>query len=407
MEIKWTEGGVCAPKGFRAAGVNCGIKKGSVKKDLALIVSDTECSAAGLFTKNRVKAAPVKLDISTLKNGKAMAVLANSGNANACAPKSDENAALMQKLCAEALGIDPSLVLVGSTGVIGMDLNMEAVEKGLPLVKEALSASAEGSDSAARAIMTTDTKKKELAVCFEKDGKTVTIGGISKGSGMIHPNMGTMLCYLTTDACIGSDLLKKTLKEVCDQTFNRISVDGDTSTNDSLIILANGASKTAEMKTDEDAAVFKAALLQLCTELARRMAADGEGAKHLITCTVNGCESEEKAEILSKSVIGSSLTKAAVFGCDANWGRILCAMGYSGADFDPEKTDIAFASEAGSIAVCQNGRGLPFDEDLALKILKEEEVEINIDLHEGNASVTCWGCDLTYDYVKINGDYRT
>ena len=238
MEIKWIEGGVCAPKGFRAAGVNCGIKKGSVKKDLALIVSDTECSAAGLFTKNRVKAAPVKLDISTLKNGKAMAVLANSGNANACAPKSDENAALMQKLCAEALGIDPSLVLVGSTGVIGMDLNMEAVEKGLPLVKEALSASAEGSDSAARAIMTTDTKKKELAVCFEKDGKTVTIGGISKGSGMIHPNMGTMLCYLTTDACIGSDLLKKTLKEVCDQTFNRISVDGDTSTNDSLIILA-------------------------------------------------------------------------------------------------------------------------------------------------------------------------
>ena len=407
MNIRWTEGGVCAPKGFQAAGIRCGIKKGAVKNDLMLILADGECTAAGLFTRNKVKAAPVKLDIETLKTGNARAIIANSGNANACAANDMKNAGRMQKICADELGIDPSLVLVGSTGVIGVELNTDVIAEGMPLLKESLTDSPAGSDEAAKAIMTTDTKKKELAVSYEKDGRTVTIGGISKGSGMIHPNMGTMLCYLTTDAAVSGGLLKKVLKDVCDQTFNRISVDGDTSTNDSLIILANGRSEAPAMETEEDAAEFREALLMICTELARRMAADGEGAKHLITCTVSGCASEEKAEILGKSVIGSSLTKAAIFGCDANWGRILCAMGYSGADFNPEETDISFVSSAGKVDVCRNGKGLVFDEDLAEKILKEDEVVIDILLHEGDASATCWGCDLTYDYVKINGDYRT
>ncbi|MBQ7994115.1 MAG: bifunctional ornithine acetyltransferase/N-acetylglutamate synthase [Solobacterium sp.] len=406
--MKYIEGGITAPKGFKAGGVNAGIKAGRTKNDLALIVSEKACAAAGLFTRNRVKAAPVQLDIETVKKGSAKAIIANSGNANACAPNDMENALKMQKLAADALGIEQDEVLVGSTGVIGVEINIGAIEKGLPSLIGCLSDEASGSDEAAKAIMTTDTKKKEQAVQFELNGKTVTLGGISKGSGMIHPNMGTMLCYLTTDCAVDSVTLKKVLKEVCDVTFNRISVDGDTSTNDSLIILANGMAENEPVtENSENYGIFKEALLAVCTDLARRMAADGEGAKHLITCKVANCESEEKAELLSKSVIGSSLTKAAIFGCDANWGRVLCALGYSGADFDPLKVDVDFVSSAGRISVCEKGKGLVFDEDKALEILKQDEVIIEINMNEGKEEATCWGCDLTYDYVKINGDYRT
>ena len=406
--VKMIEGGVTAAKGFKAGGINAGIRKGKTKNDLALIVSECECAAAGLFTRNKVKAAPVQLDIETVKSGKAMAIIANSGNANACAPNDMLNAKKMQKCAADALGIDADLVLTGSTGVIGQELNIAAVEEGMDALIASLSDSAAGSDEAAKAIMTTDTVKKEQAVQVEINGTTVTAGGISKGSGMIHPNMGTMLCYITTDCAIDAATLKQVLKEVCDVTFNRISVDGDTSTNDSLIILANGMAGNEPVEINTEAyQTFKDALLALCTDLARRMAADGEGAKHLITCTVAGCENEQKAETLSKSVIGSSLTKAAVFGCDANWGRVICALGYSGCDFDPLKVDISFSSDAGKVDVCEAGKGLAFDEDLALEILKQPEVIISVNMNEGNASATCWGCDLTYDYVQINGDYRT
>ena len=406
--MEWINGGVTAPIGFKAGGVHCGIRPNKTKNDLALIVSQKECSAAGLFTRNVVKAAPVQVDQKALSCPKAIAILANSGIANACAPHDMENALKMQKLAAAALHVDQDDVLIGSTGVIGVDLNVDAIANGLPLLLKNLASDEAGSDAAAKAIMTTDTVKKEKAVCFDLHDKKVKIGGISKGSGMIHPNMGTMLCYLTSDVSIEASVLKEALKEVCDQTFNRISVDGDTSTNDSLIILANGMAENEMIKEkNEDYEVFKNALLQLCTQLAREMARDGEGAKHLITCKVHDCESEEKAEVLAKSVIGSSLTKAAIFGCDANWGRVLCALGYAGQSFDPLKTDISFSSLKGDIAVCKEGKGLAFDEEKALEILKEEEVIIDISLHEGDAEATCWGCDLTYDYVKINGDYRT
>ncbi|MCR4951158.1 MAG: bifunctional ornithine acetyltransferase/N-acetylglutamate synthase [Solobacterium sp.] len=406
--MKYIEGGICAPKGFQAAGVHCGIRPNKNKNDLALIVSDVPCAAAGLFTRNNVKAAPVLLNMETIRSGRGRAICVNSGIANACAPDDMKNAKLMQEAAAEILGISAEEVLVGSTGVIGTPLPIDAVRRGLPILKENLERSAEASDAAARAIMTTDTKKKELAVSFEIRGKRVKLGGISKGSGMIHPNMGTMLCYLTCDIAIDQPLLYKALKEACNMSFNRISVDGDTSTNDSLIILANGLAGNA-MITEENEAydTFRTVLKELCVELARQMAADGEGAKHLITCEVSGAKSEEEAEVLAKSVISSSLTKAAVFGGDANWGRVLCALGYSGVTFDTEKTDIWFASEAGEVKVCENGKGLLFDEALAGRILKEDEVIIRCAMQEGEGSAVCWGCDLTYDYVKINGDYRT
>ena len=406
--MKMIEGGICAAKGFKAAGVHCGIRPNKNKNDLALIVSETECTAAALFTRNRVKAAPVLLNMETVKRGKGRAICVNSGIANACAPDDMKNAVLMQEAAADILGIAPEDVYVGSTGVIGVTLPIDAVRRGLPVLKEHLARSADASDAAARAIMTTDTKKKELALSFEAGGAEIRIGGISKGSGMIHPNMGTMLCYITTDACISQPMLYKALKEVCDISFNRISVDGDTSTNDSLIILAGGLAGNRMIdEENEDYALFREALKTLCVQLAREMAADGEGAKHMITCEVTGAASEKDAETLAKSVISSSLTKAAIFGEDANWGRVLCALGYSGIDFDPEKTDIAFASEAGEISVCKDGKGLLFDEAAAMKILREHEVIIRCTLHEGDGEAVCWGCDLTYDYVKINGDYRT
>ncbi|MBO7703494.1 MAG: bifunctional ornithine acetyltransferase/N-acetylglutamate synthase [Solobacterium sp.] len=406
--MKRIEGGVTAAKGFLAGGIHAGIRAGRTKRDLGLIFSEAPCAAAGLFTRNQVKADPVLLDMETLKDPHARAIIANSGIANACAPNGMVHAREMQAIAAEALGIPNEEVLVGSTGVIGMELFTEAIANGISELKASLSDGPEGSDACAEAIMTTDTVKKEFAVEFELDGTPVRIGGISKGSGMIHPNMGTMLAYLTTDCAIDCGLLKKALKQVCDKTFNRISVDGDTSTNDSLIILANGRAEN-DVISEEGSAfdAFKEALEAVCTLLARTMAKDGEGAKHLITCTVRHAESEAKAERLAKAVIGSSLTKAAIFGCDANWGRVLCALGYSGETFDPETVDIRFESNAGVIDVCRDGKGLPFDEALAKKILSEEEVIIDADMKEGDSEVTCWGCDLTYDYVKINGDYRT
>ncbi|MBR5470549.1 MAG: bifunctional glutamate N-acetyltransferase/amino-acid acetyltransferase ArgJ [Oscillibacter sp.] len=407
--MKFIEGGVCAAQGFKAAGIHVGVKtKAGWKKDVALIVSDVDCAAAAVFTKNVVKAAPIHVDKKHLENGRAKAVIANSGNANACAPMGEENAIRMCQAAAAAISCDPMDVLVSSTGVIGQTLNVKVIEDGMADLCAALDHSIEASDAAAHAIMTTDTVKKEVAVETTVGGKTVRMGGIAKGSGMIHPNMGTMLCFLTTDCAISPAMIKTALLETVNVSFNRISVDGDTSTNDTCMVLANGMAGNAEItEKGEDYAAFLAALQALCIELAKMMAADGEGAKHLITCSVKGAATEAQAETLAKSVIGSSLTKCAIFGADANWGRVLCAMGYSGEQFDPEKVDVHFTSAAGDVAVCAKGRGLDFDEDLAKKVLSEHDVEINIIMGEGEAACTCWGCDLTYDYVKINGDYRT
>ncbi len=402
-------GGVCAAQGFRAAGLHVGVKTHAVwKKDVALIVSDAPCTAAAMFTKNVVQAAPIHVTKDHLAHGRVRAVVANSGNANACAPRGEENAEKMCAAAAKAIGCAPEEVLVASTGVIGQTLKVDVIEKGMPELYGLLEHSAEGSDGAAHAIMTTDTVKKEFAGKVIIGGKEVHIGGIAKGSGMIHPNMGTMLCFLTTDCAISQEMLQAALEEVVRTTFNRISVDGDTSTNDTCCILANGLAGNKEITEENDHYVdFVMKLHEICYMLARSMAKDGEGAKHLITCTVRGAASEEQAEIISKSVVSSTLTKAAIFGCDANWGRVLCAMGYSGERFDPEKVDVSFASEAGEILVCRNGRGLDFDEDLAKRILSEDEVDIDIAMAEGDESCTCWGCDITYDYIKINGDYRT
>ena len=397
--LKYIEGGVCAAQGFRAAGIHVGVKTHAAwKKDVALIVSDVDCAAAAMFTTNVVKAAPIHVDRKHLADG----------NANACAPQGEENAIKMCAAAAKAIGCPPEDVLVSSTGVIGQTLKVQVIEEGMPALYEALDHSVEASDAAAHAIMTTDTVKKEVAVETVIGGKTVRMGGIAKGSGMIHPNMGTMLCFLTTDCAISPAMIRAALKEVVCKTFNRISVDGDTSTNDSCIVLANGLAGNVEItEQGADYRAFTEALMTLCTELARKMAADGEGAKHLITCTVTGAADEKTAETVARSVISSTLTKAAIFGADANWGRVLCAMGYSGAEFDPETVDVSFASAAGDIAVCEKGRGLPFDEDLAKKILTEHDVEIRISMGTGAGTATCWGCDITYDYIKINGDYRT
>ncbi|MCI9331276.1 MAG: bifunctional glutamate N-acetyltransferase/amino-acid acetyltransferase ArgJ [Oscillibacter sp.] len=407
--LNFIDGGVCAARGFRAAGVHAGVKTHAEwKKDVALIVSDVDCSAAAVFTKNVVKAAPIHVDLRHLADGKARAVIANSGNANACAPQGEENAERMCAAAAKAIGCKPEDVLVSSTGVIGQRIHVEAIEAAVPALCAALERSAEASDAAGHAIMTTDTLKKEVAVETTVGGKTVRLGGIAKGSGMIHPNMGTMLCFLTTDIAISPEMIKEALLETVAVSFNRISVDGDTSTNDTCLVLANGLAGNEPITAKgPDYNAFLAALRALCTELAKKMASDGEGARHLITCTVKGAKSEQSAETIAKSVVSSTLTKAAIFGADANWGRVLCAMGYSGEDFDPDRVTVRFASAAGDIQVCANGRGLDFDEELAKKVLTEHDVEINISMGEGEASCTCWGCDITYDYIKINGDYRT
>ena len=406
--MKLISGGVTAAKGFRAAGVHAGVKAGSSpdKNDLAMILCDTEAAAAGVYTMNRVKAAPIYVTMEHLENGTARGVIANSGNANACAPLGHENAVKMCEAAASATGLRPEDFIVCSTGVIGQTLNVSVIEDACPTLASLLSR--DGSGDAAAAIMTTDTKKKEIAVSFEIGGKEVRLGGIAKGSGMIHPNMGTMLCFLTTDCAISSDVLQDALYEVTKVTFNRVSVDGDTSTNDTCCILASGAAENALIDwKSEDYDVFYGALKYVCTELAKKIAGDGEGATKLVSCTVSGSRSDEAAEKLSMEVIRSSLVKAAMFGADANWGRVLCAMGHSKAPFRPECVDVAFASAAGTIQVCKAGEGLDFDEELAKKVLSQSEVEILVNVNEGEHAVTAWGCDLTYDYVKINGDYRT
>ncbi len=406
--LKEIAGGVCAAQGFKAAGVHCGVKAGSSpdKNDLALILSEKECTAAGVYTLNRVKAAPIYVTMDHLENGVAWGVVANSGNANACCPMSHENAEAMCLFAAQATGREAGDFVVASTGVIGQTINIQAIQTGLP--KAAAALSTDGSDGAATAIMTTDTIKKEIAVSFSLGGKEVHLGAIAKGSGMIHPNMGTMLAFLTTDCAITQEMLEDALREVTARTFNRVTVDGDTSTNDTVVILANAVAgnELIEWK-DEDYECFKGALDYVCRHLARAIAGDGEGASRLVTCKMTGARSEESAERLAKAVVASSLVKAAMFGADANWGRVLCAMGYSKAPFRPEHVDISFASAAGSVLVCRQGDGLAFDEELAKKVLTEKEVIIAVNLNEGEDSAECWGCDLTYDYVKINGDYRT
>ena len=406
--LKEISGGVCAAKGFTAAGVHCGVKTGSSpdKNDLALILSEWECAAAAVYTMNRVKAAPIYVTMGNLEDGVCRGVIANSGNANACAPMSHENAERMCAAAAQATGLKPSDFVVASTGVIGVELNIAAIERGVPALVENLSG--DGSDAAANAVMTTDTVKKETAVSVNIGGKTVTIGAIAKGSGMIHPNMGTMLCFITTDCAITHDLLQDALHEIVPRTFNRVTVDGDTSTNDMCVVLANGMAGNEQIEwRDEDYSLFCKALHEVCRRMARAIAADGEGASRLITCTVRSARSEDSAERLAKAVVGSALVKAAMFGSDANWGRVLCAMGYSKAPFRPEYVDIKFASIFGEIPVCEKGTGLDFDEELAKKILGQDEVIIDVSLNEGEHQATCWGCDLTYEYVKINGDYRT
>ena len=401
-------GGVCAAKGFTAAGVHCGVRPEVLdqKKDLALIVSEKECAAAAMYTLNRVKAAPLYVTMDHLENGVAWGVVANSGNANACCPQSHENAEAMSVSAAAATGREPGDFVVASTGVIGQTINISAIQAGLPQAAAALSA--DGSDAAAHAIMTTDTVKKEIAVSLTIGGKEVRLGAIAKGSGMIHPNMGTMLAFVTTDCAITHELLSDALHEVVSRTFNRVTVDGDTSTNDMCVVLANGMAGNSLIEwKDQDYEAFLAALEEVCRYLSRAIAGDGEGASKLVTCKMHGARSEESAERLAKAVVGSSLVKAAMFGADANWGRVLCAMGYSKAPFRPEHVDVSFCSQAGSILVCKQGDGVDFDEDKAKTILTEKEVIIDVDLHEGDESAECWGCDLTYDYVKINGDYRT
>lgn len=396
-------GGVTAAQGFSAGATRCGIKESSQKNDTAVIYSEVPCTAAAVYTKNLVQAAPIQVTRKHLTNQRAQAVIVNSGNANACAPDGLENANREAAACAKLLNLPENDIIVCSTGVIGQRLNIECIEANLHM----LTLSPDGSDAAATAIMTTDTTEKSVAVCFTVDGKTCHLGGICKGSGMIHPNMGTMLCFLTTDCAIDGDLLQQLLCKAVQKSFNRVSVDGDTSTNDTCCILANGLAANETITDTASAAAFYEALEAVCITLARKIAADGEGASRLMTCTVHGAHDEDTAEGLAKAVCKSSLVKAAMFGADANWGRILCAMGYSGETFDPETVDVAFSSCAGSVAVCKAGRALDFDETLAKEILSKNEVTIEIHLHDGAFSVTAWGCDLTYDYVKINGDYRT
>lgn len=420
--MKVISGGVCAPKGFLAGGIRVGVKKGLAdgnqpkvssmkdyltgKKDLAMILSQRECTAAAVYTMNRVKAAPIYVTMEHLEDGTAWGVIANSGNANACAPHGHENAEAMCAAAAAATGRKPTDFAVASTGVIGQTLNISAIQGGVETLVERLGEN--GSDDAAQAIMTTDTVKKEYAVSLIIGGKTVSIGAVCKGSGMIAPNMGTMLCFITTDCAISHDLLQEALHEIVPRTFNRVTVDGDTSTNDMCLVLANGMAENPliEWKDDNYALLVKA-LYSVCEYMAKHMAADGEGATKLVACTVRNARSEESAERLSKAVVGSSLVKAAMFGADANWGRVLCAMGYSKAPFRPEYIDVSFQSDLGEILVCKDGAGVDFDEERAKAILSRDEVTIDVDLHEGDQDATCWGCDLTYDYVKINGDYRT
>ncbi len=404
MEL--VKGGVCAAKGYKASGVHCGIRKNKSKKDLALIVSDVEASVAAVYTSNLVKGAPIYVTKDNIANGKAKAVICNSGNANTCNSNGIEIAKEMCALVEQSTGISASDVVVASTGVIGQPLDITPIKNGMSELVDALSC--DGSQDAANAIMTTDTVLKEISYTFTLDGKECTIGGIAKGSGMIHPNLATMLVFITTDAAISSQMLEKALKGDVADTFNMVSVDGDTSTNDMVCVLANGMAGNAEITSEgADFEAFKAALAAVNTYLCREIAKDGEGATKLLECKVSGAKDKATARTVAKSIVCSSLVKAAMFGSDANWGRILCAIGYSGADVDINKIDVSFKSEAGEIPVCKNGMGIDFSEELAKEILLKDEIQVLVSLNDGEDFAVARGCDLTYDYVKINGDYRT
>jgi len=400
------KGGVCAPKGFKATGVNCGIRNNKIKKDLAIIISDVPAAAAAVYTTNLVKGAPIYVTKENIADGIAQAMVCNSGNANTCNADGHSIATGMCALVEAQFGIKAQDVIVASTGVIGQPLSLEPIRRGMPLLKDGLSDS--GSLDAALAIMTTDTRVKEIAVTFKAGGKTCVMGGIAKGSGMIHPNMATMLVFITTDAAISSALLRKALSDDVKDTFNMVSVDGDTSTNDMASVMANGMAGNPVIETESaDYMAFCGALKTVTTTLCRAIAKDGEGATKLLTANVSGAKDTAAAKTVAKSVICSSLFKAAMFGADANWGRVLCAIGYAGAEVDVKKVDVGFSSKAGSIVVCKNGAGVAFDEDTAKSILTADEIDVNIALNEGTHTATAWGCDLTYDYVKINGDYRS
>ena len=399
-------GGVCAAKGFKANGIHCGIRKNRTKRDLALVVSEKEASAAAVYTTNLVKGAPLKVTKNHISNGKARAVICNSGNANTCNANGVEIAERMSDILAETLGISASDVVVASTGVIGQPLDITPIKNGIPELFAGLSE--KGNEFAAEALMTTDTVKKEVAVEFTLSGKKCRLGGMAKGSGMIHPNMATMLVFITTDAAVSPEMLQKALSGDIADTFNMISIDGDTSTNDMVTVLANGMAGNEEITAEgEDFDIFMKALNTVNIALCRMIAGDGEGATKLLECKVSSAKDKQTAKTVAKSVICSSLLKAAMFGADANWGRVLCAIGYSGADVDVNKIDVSFKSAAGEILVCKNGAGVEFSEEDAKRILSEKEIEILVDLCGGEAFSTAWGCDLTYDYVKINGDYRT
>ena len=398
-------GGVCAAKGFKANGIHCGIRKNKTKRDIALIVSEKTASAAAVYTTNLVKGAPLLVTKEHLADGKAKAVICNSGNANTCNADGIEKAEAMSEIAANALGIKADDVVVASTGVIGLPLDVAPIADG---IGELVSGLGDHSDLAAEGIMTTDTKKKEVAVSFMIGDRECRIGGIAKGSGMIHPNMATMLVFITTDCAISSEMLSEALSTDIQSTFNMVSVDGDTSTNDMVVVLANGEAGNSEItEKNADFEVFMQALNTVTVHLCKSIAGDGEGATKMIECSVIGAKSDACAKTVAKSVICSSLVKAAMFGADANWGRILCALGYSGADVDISKVGVAFSSDAGRITVCKNGAGVEFSEDEAKKILLEHEITIEIDLNDGEGNAVAWGCDLTYDYVRINGDYRT
>ena len=403
--MKIIDGGICAAKGFMANGIHCGIRKNKSKRDLSLIFSEKRAAAAAVYTTNLVKGAPLVVTKSHLSDGYAQAVICNSGNANTCNANGIEIAEQMSELTAKELGISASDIVVASTGVIGQPLDITPIAGGIP---ELVSGLGNYSDYAAEGIMTTDTVKKEIAVSFEIGGKECKIGGIAKGSGMIHPNMATMLVFITTDCAISSQMLRKALSTDIQDTFNMVSVDGDTSTNDMVTILANGMAGNCEITADgDDFSEFMKALNTVTVYLCKCIAGDGEGATKMIECRVDGAASKSVAKTVAKAVICSSITKAAMFGADANWGRVLCAIGYSGADVDVNKVDVSFISNAGRVDVCKDGAGIEFSEDIAKKVLTEKEITIAVSLNSGDFSATAWGCDLTYDYVRINGDYRT
>ncbi|MBP3381140.1 MAG: bifunctional ornithine acetyltransferase/N-acetylglutamate synthase [Clostridia bacterium] len=399
-------GGVCAAKGFKANGIHCGIRKNKTKRDLSLIMSDVPAAAAAVYTTNLVKGAPLTVTKAHLANGKAQAVICNSGNANTCNADGIEVAEKMCALLADATGIAADDVVVASTGVIGQPLDITPIKDGIPALVAGLGD--DNSLAAAEGIMTTDVAVKEIAVEFTVGGKTCKIGGIAKGSGMIHPNMATMLVFITTDVAISAEMLQKALSCDIQNTFNMLSIDGDTSTNDMVTVLANGLAGNAEITAEgEDFTAFMTALNTITVHLCRAIAADGEGATKMLECKVSGADDLATAKTVAKSVVCSSLLKAAMFGADANWGRVLCAIGYSGANVDVCKVAVSFRSAKGEIAVCENGAGIPFSEEKAKEILLEDEIEIAVSIGDGAFAATAWGCDLTYDYVKINGDYRT